>query len=83
MKDLIGIAILVATVFGGTVAAEKILGSVRKAALTKAAQGLPKLSSFAASLTKTRVEMRLNSDRTETKQYEVNSIHHKRARAGL
>ena len=41
MKDLISIAILVATIFGGTVAAEKIYSSVREAALTQAAQGLP------------------------------------------
>ena len=52
MKDLISIAILVATVFGGTVAAEKIYGAVRNAALTKAANGLPGLSPFAASLTR-------------------------------
>ena len=52
MKDLISIAILVATIFGGTVAAEKIYSSVREAALTKAAQGLPGLSPFAASLTR-------------------------------
>jgi len=51
MKDLISIAILIATVYGGTVAAEKIYSSVREAALTKAAQGLPGLSPFANSLT--------------------------------
>ena len=51
MKDLISIAILVATIFGGTVAAKKIYSSVRQAALTKAAQGLPALSPFAAKLT--------------------------------
>jgi hypothetical protein len=52
MNDLISIAILVATVFGGTVAAEKIYNSVREAALTKASSGLPGLSPFAASLTR-------------------------------
>ena len=51
MKDLISIAILVATVFGGTVAAEKIYSAVRNAALTKASIGLPPLSPFAATLT--------------------------------
>lgn len=52
MKDLISVAILIATVFGGTVAAEKIYNSVRVAALTKAATGLPVLLPFAASLTR-------------------------------
>ena len=52
MKDLISIAILVATIYGGTVAAEKIYSYVREAALTKAAKGLPELSPFAASLTR-------------------------------
>ena len=51
MKDLIRIAILVATLFGGTIAAEKIYSSVREAALTRAAKGLPGLSPFADSLT--------------------------------
>ena len=51
MNELIGIAVLVATLFGGTMLTEKIFDSVRKAALTKAAQGLPKLSPFADSLT--------------------------------
>ena len=51
MKELIGVAILIATLFGGTVAAEKIYCSVRKAALEKAAKGLPKLAPFGKSLT--------------------------------
>lgn len=51
MDELISIAVLVATLFGGTVAAEKIYCSLREAALTKAAQGLPRLSPFAATLT--------------------------------
>lgn len=51
MNDLISIAVLVTTLFGGTVAADKIYCSVREAALTKAAQGLPRLSTFSHALT--------------------------------
>lgn len=51
MKELIGIAVVVATLFGGTIAAEKIFADVRKASLTKAAQGLPDLSAFTKVLT--------------------------------
>lgn len=52
MNELIGVAILIATLFGGTFAAEKIYHAVREAALTKAAQGLPPLSPFAKGLTR-------------------------------
>ena len=51
MNELINIAILVATLFGGTMVAEKIFVSVRETALSKTAQGLPRLSPFAKSLT--------------------------------
>jgi len=34
MKELIGIAVLIATLYGGTIAAEKIHESVREALLT-------------------------------------------------
>lgn len=51
MKELIGVAVIVATIFGGTITAKKIYVEVRKAALTKAAQGLPRLSPLAISLT--------------------------------
>jgi hypothetical protein len=51
MKELIGMAVVVATIFGGTIIAEKIFVEVRKAALVKAAQGLPRLSPFASNLT--------------------------------
>ena len=51
MKDLINIAVLIATLYGGTVIAEKIHHAVREAALTKAAQGLPSLSSFSHVVT--------------------------------
>ena len=46
------IAILIATFFGGTIAADKIYISVRKAALEKSAHGLPNLAPFARSLTR-------------------------------
>lgn len=52
MNDLISTAILIATLFGGTVAADRIYVSVRKAALIKAASGIPNLSPFAASLSR-------------------------------
>jgi len=52
MRELISIAILIATLFGGTLVAEKIYRSVREAALTKAAHGLPNLSPFAKTLTR-------------------------------
>lgn len=51
MKDLISTAILIATLFGGTVLADKIYGAVRTAALQKASQGLPNLAPFAKKLT--------------------------------
>lgn len=51
MNDLINIAIVIMLLFGGTMTAEKIYVEIRKAALEKAAQGLPKLAPFAQSLT--------------------------------
>lgn len=51
MKELISIAVTVATLFGGTMTAKKIYVDIRQAALTKAAQGLPRLSPFAIKLT--------------------------------
>ena len=51
MQDIISAAILIATLFGGTLAAEKIHDTFREAALTKAAHGLPRLSGFAHALT--------------------------------
>ena len=51
MRELIGIAVLIASLYGGTLAAEKIYRTVREAALTKAARGLPPLSPFARALT--------------------------------
>jgi hypothetical protein len=46
MKDLIGAAILIVGLYGGTKAIEVIHDSIKKAALEKAAQGLPPLPRF-------------------------------------
>jgi len=54
VEELISIAVLVATLYGGTLATEKIYTAVRDVALTKAAEGLPKLAPFAESLTRSR-----------------------------
>lgn len=51
MNDLINIAVVVVMLFGGTVTAEKIYVEVRKVALAKVAQGLPRLSSYTVQLT--------------------------------
>lgn len=53
MENLISTAILIATLLGGTIIAGRIHHAVREAALAKAAQGLPRLSALAVSLTKT------------------------------
>lgn len=46
MKELIGIAVLLVGLYGGTKALKEIHGAVQKAALEKAAQGLPPLPRF-------------------------------------
>lgn len=46
MKELIGTAILLVSLYGGSKVLEEIHSVVRKAALEKAAQGLPKLPRF-------------------------------------
>lgn len=46
MKEIIGAVMLVATLWGGTKMIGQIHNGVRKAALTKAAQGLPDLPRF-------------------------------------
>ena len=51
MKDLISIAVLIATLYGGTVLGTEILQFVRKAALAKAAHSLPELSTLSHQLT--------------------------------
>ncbi len=46
MKELIGTAVLLVGLYGGTKMMGVIHDSVRKAALEKAAQGLPELPRF-------------------------------------
>ena len=46
MKELVGIAVLLVGLYGGSKALEEIHSVIRKAALEKAAQGLPKLPRF-------------------------------------
>jgi hypothetical protein len=41
MKELIGVAVLLVSLFGGTVVLRNIHDAVRRAALEKAAHGLP------------------------------------------
>ena len=60
MKELIGIAVLLVGLFGGTIVLKKIHDQVRVAALTKAAQGLPSLSKFASQLTSQRKQQQSN-----------------------
>lgn len=60
MKEPISVAVLIAGLYGGSLAGEHILRSIRKAALTKAAIGLPRLGTFSKSLTR-------GSDRHKTK----------------
>ena len=59
MQDLIGVAIVIATLFGGTYTAKKIYDEVRAAALTKAAHGLPSLSKFSHGLTKKNNQLQI------------------------
>lgn len=60
MQELISIAVLIATLYGGTLATEKIYVTVREAALTKAYHGLPRLAPFAAILTGPRDRSRFS-----------------------
>ncbi len=62
MKELIGIATLIAALFGGTLLAEKIYQEVRLAALTKASKGLPKLAPFAVALTRNSQKQLIQPD---------------------
>ncbi|MCB0411439.1 MAG: hypothetical protein KDD22_02865 [Bdellovibrionales bacterium] len=43
MRELVGVAILIASLFGGTVVIKGIHDSIRRVALEKAAHGLPSL----------------------------------------
>ncbi len=46
MKELIGAAILIVGLYGGTTAMREINYNIKKSALEKAAQGLPPLPRF-------------------------------------
>jgi hypothetical protein len=70
MENIISAAILIATLYGGTMVGEKIYHAVRMAALAKAAQGLPKLSPFAHVLT--RQSSRRHVEACNRKQAEGN-----------
>lgn len=52
MKELIGAAILIVGLYGGTKALKEIHDTVRKAASEKAAKGLPPLTAFTKNLKK-------------------------------
>lgn len=52
MKELISVAVLVASMYGGSLLGEKILKTVQKEAITKTAQGLPPFSTFSHALTR-------------------------------
>ncbi len=52
MKELIGVAVLLAGLYGGTKALKEIHSTIQKAALEKASQGLPSLTRFTKSLKK-------------------------------
>lgn len=50
MKELISVAVLIASLYGGSIVGGRIFHSLREASLTKAAIGLPRLSSISQSL---------------------------------
>lgn len=50
MKEIISVVALLTTLFGGTVVIKNIHATVRKAALEKAAQGLPSLTELSRAL---------------------------------
>lgn len=55
MKEIMGIVVLIATLFAGTQALKEFHDSVRKAALEKAATGLPSLTKMTHALQKKEV----------------------------
>lgn len=56
MKELISIAVLIASIYGGSLLGEKILKTAQREALTKTAQGLPPLSTLSHALTRQKSE---------------------------
>ena len=54
MKEIISVVALLATIYGGTLALKNIHDAVRRAALEKAAQGLPSLTNLSHQLREKR-----------------------------
>lgn len=54
MKEIISAVVIIASLLGGTAALKGFHDTVRKAALEKAAQGIPSLTKFAESFTATK-----------------------------
>lgn len=52
MKELVSVAILIASLCGGSIVGIRILRSAREVTLTKASRGLPRLSPLSHSLTR-------------------------------
>ena len=50
MKEIISAVLLIVTLFGGSVAIKNIHDAIRKAALEKAAKGLPSLEGMSRAL---------------------------------
>jgi len=66
MKELISVAVLIATLYAGSILGTRILNSVRGAALTKAATGLPSLSTMSRSLTSPKAKSPLVPQKTSS-----------------
>lgn len=69
MKDLISIAVLIATLYGGSLIGEQLLQSAQKAVLTKAARGLPNLTTFSQSLTARPAKRRPSNPEEQKRLY--------------
>lgn len=54
MKEIISIVVIIASILGGTAALKGFHNTVRKAALEKAAQGLPSLEGMSRALRQPR-----------------------------
>jgi hypothetical protein len=55
MKEIISAIVIIASVLGGTAALKGFHDAVRKAALEKAAQGLPSLEGMSRALTRPNI----------------------------
>jgi hypothetical protein len=54
MKEIISAVVIIASILGGTAALKEFHDTVRKAALEKAAQGLPSLEGMSRALSEPR-----------------------------